>query len=139
MSLNRAHLLWAIGMGKSIDLPRYMFMQVYHAYTHPNAQGSIPFTCILTRLLKESKVKIPQDLVTQAQENPIADNTLSRSLGQKISKKKRKKEAEELRIKMAVEGFVGPREFSSCQATLARQEDKLDAFITSSKDTLLIF
>ncbi|GFZ16815.1 hypothetical protein Acr_26g0000850 [Actinidia rufa] len=110
MSLLRAQLLWAIGTGKSIDLPRYMFMQVYHAYAHPNAQGSIPFTCVLTRLFKESKVKIPQDLVTQAQENPIANNTLSCSEGQKER----------------------PEESTSWQAALARLEDKLDTFITST-------
>ncbi|GFY91301.1 hypothetical protein Acr_07g0014970 [Actinidia rufa] len=110
MSLLRAQLLWAIGTGKSIDLPRYMFMQVYHAYAHPNAQGSIPFTCVLTRLFKESKVKIPQDLVTQAQENPIANNALSRSEVQKER----------------------PEESTSWQAALARLEDKLDTFITST-------
>ena len=59
MSLNRAQLLWAIGIGKSIDLPRYMFLQIYHAYTHSNTKGSIPFTCMLTRLIRDSKTKIP--------------------------------------------------------------------------------
>ena len=71
--------------------------------------------------------------MTQAQENPIADNTLSHSEGQKESKKKkRKKEAEELRIKMVVEGLAGPGEASSWQAALAWLEDKLDTFIMST-------
>lgn len=132
MSLHRAQLLWAIGTGKSIDLPRFMFMQVYYAFTHPHAQGSIPFTCVLTRLIKESKVKIPRELVTLAQENPIADHTLSRSEGQKESKKKRKKMAEELRQKMLGEGAGVSGEASGWQAAMARQEEKLDTFITST-------
>ena len=64
-------------MGKSIDLPQYIFMQIYHGYTHPNPKGSIPFTCVLTKLIKESKVKILRDLITQDQVNDINDTTKS--------------------------------------------------------------
>ena len=83
MSLNRAQLLWAIGTEKSIDLSRYMFLQIYHAYTHSNPKGSIPFTCMLTKLIRDSKSKIPLDLITQDQDNPIDYASLSHSKGQK--------------------------------------------------------
>ena len=91
MSLNRAQLLWVIGMGKSIDLPQYMFMQIYHAYTHLNPKGLISFTCMLTKIIRESKVWISRDLITKDQENAIDDTTLNCSKGQK----KRRKEVEE--------------------------------------------
>ena len=135
MSLNRAQLLWAIGTGKSIDLPRYMFLQIYHAYTHTNPKGSIPFTCMLTKLIRDSKAKIPRDLITQDQENPIDCATLSRSEGQK----KRRKEVEELRRRASLEGESGQTsgvEIASLQAALEQQGQKLDAFIAST-DTRL--
>ena len=135
MSLARAQLLWAIGTGKSIDLPRYMFMQLYHAYTHPNPKGSIPFTCLLTKLIKESKAKFPRDLITQDQDTPIDDATLSRSEGQK----KRKKEVEELRRRASAEGGSGQMsgaDIASLQVAVEQQGQKLDAFITSTDGRL---
>ena len=135
MSLTRAQLLWAIGTGKSIDLPRYMFLQIYHAYTHPNPKGSIPFTCMLTKLIRDSKAKVPRDLVTQDQENPIDYATLSRSEGQK----KRRKDVEEQRRRASYDvesGQTSRVDNASLQAAVEQQGQKLDAFIVSTDSRL---
>lgn len=50
---DRARLLWAIGTGRTIDLPLYMYRVFCEDYLHPRAQGAIPFGCILTRLIEE--------------------------------------------------------------------------------------
>ena len=135
MSLNRAQLLWAIGIGKSIDLPRYMLLQIYHAYTHPNPKGSILFTCMLTKFIRDSKAKIPQDLITQDQDNPIDYATLSHLEGQK----KRRKEVEELSRRASFEGGSGQTsgvDNASLQAAMEQQGQKLDAFIASTDSRL---
>ena len=90
MSVTRAKLLWAIGTGKTIDLPRMMFMSLCAAYTASDTRGSVPFTGFLTELFKRSGVRIPVDLIKIEPERPIDRSSLSRSEGQR---KKRRMEA----------------------------------------------
>ncbi|XP_057514760.1 uncharacterized protein LOC130796424 [Actinidia eriantha] len=112
-----------------------MFIQIYHAYTHPNPKGSISFTCVLTKLIRESKAKIPRDLIIQDQDNAIDDTTLSHLEGQK----KRSKEVEELRKKAITKGVSSQTSRGQCaslQAAVEQQGNKLDAFIASTNSRL---
>ena len=63
MSVTRARLLWAIGTGKTIDLPRMMFMSLCAAHTASDTRSSVPFMGFLMELLKRSGVHIPVDLM----------------------------------------------------------------------------
>ena len=58
MNVMRASLLWAIGMGKSIDLPRMMFMSLCAAYNSSKPTGSVPFIGFLTELFKRNGIHI---------------------------------------------------------------------------------
>ena len=58
MGVTRANLLWAIGTGKSIDLPRMMYMALFSAYGSSDPRGSVPFTGFLTELFKRHDVPI---------------------------------------------------------------------------------
>ena len=81
MSVTRANLLWAIGTGKSIDLPRMMFMSICVAYNSSDLRRSVPFTGFLTELFKRYGVHIPMDLTRTEPEKPIDRFSLTRSEG----------------------------------------------------------
>ena len=77
---DRARLLWAIGTGRSIDLPLYMYRVFCEDYLRPRSQGSIPFGCILTRLIEEVLPgRIPGVLREQPSKGPIDRSTIRRS------------------------------------------------------------
>ena len=82
MSITRANLLWAIGTGKSIDLPRMMFMSICVAYNSSDLRRSVPFTGFLTELFKRYGVHIPMDLTRTEPEKPIDIFSLTQSEGQ---------------------------------------------------------
>ncbi|GFS32080.1 hypothetical protein Acr_00g0020700 [Actinidia rufa] len=90
--MGQARLLWAIGTGKTIDLPRTMFLSLCSTYKASDKRGSVPFTGFLTELFKRSGVHIPLDFIRIEPEGPIDRASLSRSEGQR---KKRKLEEEE--------------------------------------------
>ena len=84
VSLMRAQLLWAIGTGLTIDLPYYMFMDLYTLYTNPTPLSSIPHTCLLTKLIKGAKVKIPGNAVQEKSKGKITLKTISKSQAQYV-------------------------------------------------------
>ncbi|GFS34035.1 hypothetical protein Acr_00g0031890 [Actinidia rufa] len=86
----RASLLWAIGTGKTIDLPRMMFLSLCAAHTASDLRGSVPFTGFLTELFRRSGVRIPLDLIRNEPEGAIDRSSLSQYEGQR---KKRRLEA----------------------------------------------
>ncbi|GFY90855.1 hypothetical protein Acr_07g0010510 [Actinidia rufa] len=94
MSMNtaRARLLWAIGTGKTIDLPRIMFLSLCVAHKASDKRGLVPFTGFLTELFKRNGVHIPLDITKTEPLGAIDRSSLSRSEGQR---KKRKLEEEE--------------------------------------------
>ncbi|GFZ02205.1 hypothetical protein Acr_15g0008130 [Actinidia rufa] len=94
MNTARARLLWAIGTGKTIDLPRIMFLSLCSTYKASDKRGSIPFTGFLTELFKRSGVHIPVDFIRIEPEGPIDRASLSRSEGQR-KKRKLEEEAQE--------------------------------------------
>ena len=71
MSVLRANLLWAIGMGKSIDLPDIMFLSLCVACNSSDMRGSVPFTEFLTELFKRHGIHIPMDLIRIELKKPI--------------------------------------------------------------------
>ncbi|GFY90894.1 hypothetical protein Acr_07g0010900 [Actinidia rufa] len=94
MNVARARLLWAIGTGKTIDLPRTMFLSLCATYKASDKRGSVPFTGFLTELFKRSGVHIPLDFIRIEPEGPIDRASLSRSEGQR-KKRKLEEEAQE--------------------------------------------
>ncbi|GFY88708.1 late embryogenesis abundant protein, group 2 [Actinidia rufa] len=94
MNVARARLLWAIGTGKTIDLPRTMFLSLCSIYKASDKRGSVPFTGFLTELFKRSGVHIPLDFIRIEPEGPIDRASLSRSEGQR-KKRKLEEEAQE--------------------------------------------
>ncbi|GFS32862.1 hypothetical protein Acr_00g0025140 [Actinidia rufa] len=84
---DRANLLWAIGMGKTIDLPRMMFMALCAAYELSDPRDSVPFTRLLTELFKKHGISIPVDLARIELERPIDRYSLTRSEGQRKKRK----------------------------------------------------
>ncbi|GFY94939.1 late embryogenesis abundant protein, group 2 [Actinidia rufa] len=94
MNVARARLLWAIGTGKTIDLPRTMFLSLCSTYKASDKRGSVPFTGFLTELFKRSGVHIPLDFIRIEPEGPIDRASLSRSEGQR-KKRKLEEEAQE--------------------------------------------
>ncbi|PSR98011.1 Immunoglobulin superfamily member 8 like [Actinidia chinensis var. chinensis] len=91
MNVARARLLWEIGIGKTIVLPRIMFLSLCATYKASDKRGSVLFTGFLTELFKRSEVHIPLDFTRIEPEGPIDRASLSRSEGQR---KKRKLEEE---------------------------------------------
>ncbi|GFY96757.1 hypothetical protein Acr_11g0010630 [Actinidia rufa] len=89
-----ARLLWAIGTGKTIDLPCIMFLSLCATYKASDKRGSVPFTVFLTELFKRSRVHIPLDFIRIEPEGPIDRASLSRSEGQR-KKRKLEEEAQE--------------------------------------------
>ncbi|GFY97576.1 hypothetical protein Acr_12g0001170 [Actinidia rufa] len=87
MSVTRMSLLWAIGTGKSIDLPRIMFMAFCSAYDSSDIRGSVPFIRFLMALFKKYDISIPVDLIRTKQEKPIDKYSLTRSKGQRKKRK----------------------------------------------------
>ncbi|GFY91101.1 hypothetical protein Acr_07g0012970 [Actinidia rufa] len=87
MNVARARLLWAIGTGKTIDLPRMMFLSLCSTYKASDKRGSVPFTGFLTELFKRNGVHIPLDFTRIEPEGPIDRASLSRSEGQRKKKK----------------------------------------------------
>ncbi|GFY91429.1 hypothetical protein Acr_07g0016250 [Actinidia rufa] len=77
VSVARVRLLWTIGMGKTIDLPRMMFMSICAAHTASDTRGTVPFTGFLTELFKRSGVHIPVDLIRIEPKKPIDRSSLS--------------------------------------------------------------
>ncbi|GFS30828.1 hypothetical protein Acr_00g0014400 [Actinidia rufa] len=83
MNLTRASLLWAIGTGKTIDLPHMMFLSLCAAYTTSDLRGSMPFIGFLMELFWRSRVRIPLDLIRNEPEGAIDRSSLSRFGGSK--------------------------------------------------------
>ncbi|GFY91136.1 hypothetical protein Acr_07g0013320 [Actinidia rufa] len=116
MNIAKARLLWAIGTGKTIDLPRIMFLSLCAAYKASDKRGSMPFTRFLTELFKRSGVHIPLDFIRIELERPIDRASLSRSKGQR---KKRKLEEE------AHEGLIiGMGELKEATLNLGKEMSK---------------
>ncbi|GFZ03389.1 hypothetical protein Acr_16g0000130 [Actinidia rufa] len=87
MNVARARLLWVIGTGKTIDLPRIMFLSLCATYKALDNRGSVPFTGFLTELFKRSGVHIPLDFIRIEPKGPIDRASLSRSEGQRKKRK----------------------------------------------------
>ncbi|GFS33971.1 hypothetical protein Acr_00g0031530 [Actinidia rufa] len=79
---DKASLLWAIGTGTFIDLPRMMFLSLCDAYNSSDLRRSVPFTGLLTELFKRSGVHIPVDLTRTESEKPINKYSLTQFEGQ---------------------------------------------------------
>ena len=77
MSVTRASLLWAIGIGKLMDLPHIMFMGLCSSYDSFDIRVSIPFTKFLTALFKKHEISIHVDLIKTKPEKPIDKNSLN--------------------------------------------------------------
>ncbi|GFY90866.1 hypothetical protein Acr_07g0010620 [Actinidia rufa] len=90
MNLTKASLLWAIGTGKTIDLPRMMFLSFCAAHTASDLRGFVPFMGFLTKLFRRSGIRIPLDLIRNEPEGAIDRSSLSQYKGQR---KKRRLEA----------------------------------------------
>ncbi|GFY95309.1 hypothetical protein Acr_10g0006940 [Actinidia rufa] len=88
----RARLLWAIGTGKIIDLPRMMFMSL--CATH------MACTRFLIELFTRSGVHISVDLIKIEPQRPIDRSSLSRSDGQRKKRRLEAIEPEEPLIRM---------------------------------------
>ena len=87
MNTARARLLWAIGTGKSIDLPHIMFLSLYATYKAADKRGCMPFTGFLTELFKRNGVYIPLDFTRIEPEWAIDRASLSRFEGQRKKRK----------------------------------------------------
>ncbi|GFY85470.1 hypothetical protein Acr_04g0002080 [Actinidia rufa] len=89
MSMNtaRARLLWAIGTGKSIDLPLIMFLSLCTTHKSLDKRGYVPFTGFLMELFKKSGIHIPLDFTRIELEGAICRSFLSRSEGQRKKRK----------------------------------------------------
>ncbi|GFZ18293.1 hypothetical protein Acr_27g0000320 [Actinidia rufa] len=90
MNTTRARLLWAIGIGKTIDLPRMMFLPLCAAHTASDERDYVPFTSFLMELFKRSGVHIRLDITRIEPKRAIDRSSLFRSEGQR---KKRRLEA----------------------------------------------
>ncbi|GFS39338.1 hypothetical protein Acr_00g0062350 [Actinidia rufa] len=101
MSVVRTSLLWAIGTGKSINLPRMIFLSLCATHNSLDLRGSMPFTGFLTEIFKRSKVHIPVDLTRTKPEKPINKYCLTRSEGQRKKKRVEAIASEEFSIGMA--------------------------------------
>ncbi|GFZ15794.1 hypothetical protein Acr_25g0002030 [Actinidia rufa] len=82
-----ARLLWAIGTGKTIDLPRMMLLSLCTAHTASDKSGYVPFTGFLTELFKRSGVHIPLNITKIEPEGAIDRSSLSRS--ERLRKKRK--------------------------------------------------
>lgn len=82
VSVMRGQLMWAIGTGLRIDLPLYLFLGLYSAYTEPDPVASIPFSCILTKVITDSGAQFPATLVQTKSLGHITATTISRSKSQ---------------------------------------------------------
>ncbi|GFS32708.1 hypothetical protein Acr_00g0024160 [Actinidia rufa] len=101
MNTTMAKLVWAIGMGKTIDLPRMMFLSLCVAYTASDKRGSVHFTGFLTELFKRSGVHIPLDITGIEPKGAIDRSSLSRSEGQSKKRKLEETAHEESPMGMA--------------------------------------
>ncbi|GFY91467.1 hypothetical protein Acr_07g0016630 [Actinidia rufa] len=83
MSVTRARFIWAIGIGKTIDLPHMMFMSLCATHMALDINGFVPFTGFLTELFKSTGVHILIDLIRIELERPINRSSLSQYEGQR--------------------------------------------------------
>ncbi|GFS44283.1 argonaute family protein [Actinidia rufa] len=65
--------LAAIGTGKTIDLPRIMFLSLCTTYKASDKRGSVLFTGFLTELFKRSGSHIPVDFIRIEPEGPLIE------------------------------------------------------------------
>ena len=86
--------MWAIGTGKIIDLPRYMFLQLYEDATNITTRDSIPFVCMLTSLILEAGVDPPSFFTRKSSMSAINMTSIHKSEAQYRSHKKRRAEEE---------------------------------------------
>ena len=77
MNTARARLLWAIGTGKSIDLPHIMFLSLCSTHKASDNKGFVPFTGFLMELFKRSGIHIPLDFTRVEPECAIDRSSLS--------------------------------------------------------------
>ncbi|GFS33136.1 hypothetical protein Acr_00g0026550 [Actinidia rufa] len=101
MNLTKAKLLWAIGTGKTIDLPRMMFMTLCVAHATSYTKGSMPYTSFLTELFKRNGVCIPLGITRVELKGPLIDLHCSQSEGQRKKKRLEETVYEEPLIGMA--------------------------------------
>ncbi|GFZ19877.1 hypothetical protein Acr_28g0005820 [Actinidia rufa] len=80
MNTARARLLWVIGMRKTIDLPRMMFLSLCAAHMASDKKGSVPFT----GLFKRSGVHIPVD-ITRIEPEEVIDKEEEEIGGREMS------------------------------------------------------
>ena len=113
----------AIGMGKSIDLPRIMYMALFVVYGSSDPRGSVPFTEFLTELFKRHDVPIPIDFTRIEPEKPIDRYSLTQSEGQR--KKKR------LEASASEQSSVG---ISELQEAIANLRIEFDTRMTSLEE-----
>ncbi|GFS30290.1 hypothetical protein Acr_00g0011210 [Actinidia rufa] len=118
---DRASLLWAIGMGKSMDLPHMIFMSLCAAYNSSDTRGSVPFTGFLTELFKRHGIHIPVDLIKTEPKKPIDRYSLTQSKRQRKKRRLKAIASEEPSIGMAElkEAITSLRmEFDTCMTAL---------------------
>ncbi|GFS38839.1 hypothetical protein Acr_00g0059750 [Actinidia rufa] len=85
--MNTARALWAIGMGKTIDFPRIMFLSLCVTHKALEKRGLVPFTWFLTKLFKRNGVHIPLDITRTEPKGAIDRSLFSRSKGQRKKRK----------------------------------------------------
>ncbi|GFS29525.1 hypothetical protein Acr_00g0007090 [Actinidia rufa] len=131
---------WAIGIEKSIDLPRMMFLSLCAAYNSSDLRGLVPFTGFLTELFKRHGVHILVDLTRTEPKKPIDKYSLTRSEGQQ---KKRRVEAivfEEPSIGMTElkEAIISLRtEFDTHMTSLEEQSGRHTTMLQEIKGMLI--
>ncbi|PSS34877.1 Pre-mRNA-splicing factor like [Actinidia chinensis var. chinensis] len=99
INTTKARLLWAIGTGKSIDLPRLMFLSLCATHKALDKRGFVPL--IGTELFKKSGIHIPLDFTRIEAEGAIDRSSLSRSEGQRKKRKLEEGASEESLMGMA--------------------------------------
>ncbi|GFS38041.1 hypothetical protein Acr_00g0055320 [Actinidia rufa] len=90
---DKARLLWVIGTGKTIDLPRMMFMTLCAAYAGGDARGSVPYT-VASEVsstgmddLKEAITNLGKEFSTQMTEHRSEVNACLTALEEESSRK----------------------------------------------------
>ena len=80
--VHRAHLLYAIGTGISIDLPRLIFNEIVSAFEFEDKRKSLPFPILISKIIKGYGVAIHPTDTYKSPMSPFGECTLKKSLGQ---------------------------------------------------------
>ncbi|CAK9141221.1 unnamed protein product [Ilex paraguariensis] len=80
--LDRAHLLYAIGKGITIDLPRLIFNKIVSAFDLGDRRKSLPFPILISKIMMHYGFVIHPTDSYKSPMTPFDEYTLKKSLGQ---------------------------------------------------------